>query len=268
MIDPVVSGDWLLEHRDEVVVADSRWYLDGRSGRDASAAGHLPGAVFVDLDTALAAHASAQAGRHPLPPAEEFAAAMSALGIGETDTVVAYDDEGGVIAARLVWMLRAVGVGAAFLDGGIAAWPGALDRKPVHRPPASFPARAWPAELIASADDLDGDAVVVDARNRERFTGDFEPVEQIAGHVPGAVNVPCRENLGSDGRLLDRYELQRRYESSGITPGDPVISYCGSGVTAAHNLLTLELAGFGRGRLYPGSWSQYSRLGRPVATGA
>ncbi|MCU1438105.1 MAG: tst [Naasia sp.] len=266
-MDPVVSADWLHEHRNAVVIADCRWYLDGRSGRAAYESGHLPGSVFVELDTALAGPGDAAAGRHPLPPPESFAAAMSELGIGDEDTVVAYDDEGGVVAARLVWMLRSLGTEAAFLDGGIAAWPEPLDREPVRREPASFAPRPWPGHLLASADDLGGDAVIVDARNRDRYRGDFEPMEQVAGHVPGAINVPCRENLGADGRLLDRDELRRRFTAAGVAPGDDVVSYCGSGVTAAHNLLILELTGFGRGRLYPGSWSQYSRLARPVATG-
>src|SRR6201996_8166983 len=125
MIDPFVSVDWLREHAAEVVMADCRWYLDGRSGRDAYDGGHIPGAVFVDLDTALTRHADpAEAGRHPLIEPADFAAAMGALGIGDGDTVVAYDDGGGVIAARLVWMLRVTGHEAALLDGGLAAWRG------------------------------------------------------------------------------------------------------------------------------------------------
>ncbi len=136
MIPPVVGAAWLQDHRDDIVVADVRWYLDGRSGRDAYAGGHLPGAVFVDLDAVLAGPATRAGGRHPLPDPEVFARGMAGLGIGDGDTVVAYDDDGGVMAARLVWMLRATGHDAALLDGGIAAWDGLLETETPPRPPA------------------------------------------------------------------------------------------------------------------------------------
>jgi thiosulfate/3-mercaptopyruvate sulfurtransferase len=270
MIDPVVSAAWLREHRDEVVVADVRWYLDGRSGRAAYDDGHLPGAVFVELEERLSGPASDAGGRHPLPDPAVFAEGMAALGIGDGDTVIGYDDEGGVIAARLVWMLRALGHQAAILDGGIRAWSGTLETEPTILPAAPFSAAPWPTELLASIDELgSAAAVVVDARNGDRYRGEHEPVDPRAGHVPGAVSVPCRENLDERGLLLPRDELRRRFEDAGLSEETPVISYCGSGVTATHNLLTLEYAGLGRGRLYPGSWSQYSRaLDRPVAVGS
>src|SRR4051812_38128606 len=170
LIPPFVDTGWLAAHPG-AVVCDVRWYLDGRSGREAYSAGHVPGAVFVDLDRDLAAPAGdGAAGRHPLPTPEHFAAAMARLGIGDDDTVVAYDDDRGVIAARLVWMLRVTGHAAAVLDGGIAAWRGALSTDPVTRPPARFTARPWPPERLADIDEVarTGD-VLIDARAAERF---------------------------------------------------------------------------------------------------
>jgi thiosulfate/3-mercaptopyruvate sulfurtransferase len=265
MIDPFISADWVREHRDEVVLADCRWYLDGRSGRDAYDGGHIPGAVFVDLDTALTRHADpAEAGRHPLIDPDGFAAAMGALGIGDGDTVVAYDDAGGVIAARLVWMLRVTGHEAALLDGGLAAWEGELEADPVSRPAASFTASEWPAERLATIDEVtaaSADAgrsapVLIDARQRERYLGEPDGVDPRAGHIPGALSVPCRENLDADGRLLPPAELRARFP---FADDAEVVSYCGSGVTACHNLLAMEQVGLQNGRLFPGSWSQWSR---------
>jgi thiosulfate/3-mercaptopyruvate sulfurtransferase len=269
MMAPVVSWEWVQAHP-QVVVADVRWYLDGRSGRAAYDAGHVPGAVFVDLDRWLAAHATPAAGRHPLPDPAVFADGMSALGIGDDDTVVAYDDAGGVIAARLVWMLRVTGHEAALLDGGLAAYTGALEHEGAVRGPASFTPRPWPADRLADIDDAADPAhVVLDARNADRFRGEQDPVDPRPGHIPGARNVPCRANLDPTGRFLPVEELRQRFLDAGVTEDASVVSYCGSGVTACHNLLSLELAGFGPGRLFPGSWSQYSRAAeRPVAVGA
>jgi thiosulfate/3-mercaptopyruvate sulfurtransferase len=266
VIPPVVDPAWLQAHRESVVLADVRWYLDGRSGRAAYDAGHLPGAVFVDLDRWLAGAASPAAGRHPLPDSEVFAEGMASLGIGDDDTVIGYDDAGGVMAARLVWLLRVTGHEAAVLDGGLGS--AELEMTAPARPRAVFTPRPWPAERLAGIDDvLDPANVVLDARDPERFRGDVEPVDPRAGHVPGARNLPCRTNV-VDGRLLPPDELRRRFAAVGVTDGASVVSYCGSGVTACHNLLTLEAAGFAPGRLYPGSWSQYSAdPQRPVATG-
>ena len=285
MIAPFVDVDWVEAHRAGVVLADVRWYLDGRSGRDAYEAGHVPGAVFVDLDTALTAHLDpAAGGRHPLPEPEAFAAAMGALGIGDDDTVIAYDDAGGVIAGRLVWMLRVTGHEAALLDGRIGAWRGELacgpaarrvDAGETDRDPAEFTARAWPAERLATIEEAAAASqiadtrvapILIDARPRERFEGEPDDLDPQAGHIPGALSVPCRENLAADGRLLPVEELRARLD---FGPGADVISYCGSGVTACHNLLAMEQAGLGPGRLFPGSWSQWSRdPARPVQTGA
>ena len=269
MIPPVVDQDWWHARRDSVVLADVRWYLDGRSGRAAYDAGHLPGAVFVDLDRWLAAHGGPDAGRHPLPDPEVFAEGMGGLGISDADTVLAYDDAGGVIAARLVWMLRATGHAAALLDGGLTAYDGPLEVETPSRPPAVFAPRPWPADRLADVDEAaDPRNVVLDARDPARFRGETEPVDPRPGHIPGARNLPCRANLDDRGRFLAAEELRRRFAEVGVDDRSDVVSYCGSGVTACHNLLALELAGLPAGRLYPGSWSQYSAdPDRPAALG-
>jgi thiosulfate/3-mercaptopyruvate sulfurtransferase len=269
MIAPVVDAAWLREHLDRVVLADVRWYLDGRPGRAEYDRGHLPGAVFVDLDTVLAAPGTPAAGRHPLPEPAAFARGMAELGIGDRDTVVAYDDAGGVVAARLVWMLRVTGHDAALLDGGIAAWAGPLETKAPQRPPATFAPVPWPSGRLASMDDAaDSANVVLDARTRERYLGLEDPVDPRWGHVPGARSLPCRENVDDTGRLLAVETLRARLRAAGVEEATPVVSYCGSGVNACHTLLVLEHAGLGEGRLFPGSWSQWSNdATRPVATG-
>ena len=268
MIPAVVDIEWLETHQAEVIVADVRWYLDGRSGLEAYSAGHIPGAVFIDLDTDLAGPAGATTGRHPLPEPEAFAAAMGDRGIGDAATVVAYDDAGGTIAARLVWMLRVLGRGAALLDGGLQAWKGDLEHGAPAPAPERFTAQPWPSDRLAGIDDAtDRHQLVVDARDPARYRGEQEPIDPRAGHIPGAVNLPCRDQLSADGRFLPVEQLRARFEDAGVK-GDGVISYCGSGVTACHNLLAMEYAGVGRGRLYPGSWSQYSSYpDRPAETG-
>jgi thiosulfate/3-mercaptopyruvate sulfurtransferase len=275
MIEPFVGVAWLREPRDEVVLADVRFYLDGRSGRAAYEAGHIPGAVFVEMETVLSEpHEDDSRGRHPLPTPERFAEGLGALGIGDKDTVIAYDDAGGVIAARLVWMLRAIGHDAALLDGGLAAWPTA-DLHPDYprpRPPATFTAVPWPSQRLAGIDEVAAtDAVLIDARDRGRFAGGVGGTDSIdprSGHIPGARNVPTREHLDAEARIASPEQLRATFAQAGIEPGTDVVSYCGSGVTACHNLLALERAGLGPGRLYPGSWSEWSRdSARPVATG-
>lgn len=272
MIPPIVDGGWLRAHPD-AVLADVRWYLDGRDPEAAYAAGHLPGAVRVDMDRVLAAPASS-AGRHPLPGPEVFAAGLATAGIGDADTVVAYDDAGGVVAARLVWMLRAVGCDAALLDGGLDAWDGEVVTGQVRRPPAQFALRPWPTELVAGiadvaavADDPTSPEVLLDVRPADRYAGAPDPLDPRAGHIPGARNLPCRDHLGPDGRLLAVPALLARFAGVGVAPGTPVISSCGSGVTACHTLLVMEHAGLGAGRLYPGSWSEWSRSDRLAVTG-
>jgi thiosulfate/3-mercaptopyruvate sulfurtransferase len=268
VLPPIVDTAWLAAHRDAIVLADVRFYLDGRSARAAYDTGHLPGAVYVDLERWLAAPGSPADGRHPLPSPETFAAGMSACGIGDDTAVVAYDDAGGVIAARLVWMLRALGHDAALLDGGVAAWDGPLETTEPDVAPARFTPAPWPADRLASADDAAASgSITVDARQRERFDGAPDGIDPRSGHIPGARSLPCREHLGSDDRLLPVAALRERLSAAGIDGEAPVISYCGSGVTACHNLLVIEHAGLGTGRLYPGSWSQWAHdTARPVET--
>ncbi len=272
-IAPVVDQAWWDRQSADADVAlvDVRWYLDGRSGRAAYEDGHLPGAVFIDLERWLSGEGGPSVGRHPLPEPETFAEGMARHGIGDDTTVVAYDDAGGVIAARLVWMLRATDHAAALLNGGLTAYRGPLEKGAgsAARPGVACTPRPWPAgRLAGAADAVDRRNTVIDARNRDRYQGEQDPVDPRPGHIPGAANVPCRENLAADGTFLPVDELRRRFEEAGVVDGASVISYCGSGVTACHNLLAMELAGFSPGRLYPGSWSQYSQLADvDIATG-
>ncbi|MEE2036014.1 sulfurtransferase [Nocardiopsis sp. CT-R113] len=256
-----VSADWLREHRDQVVVVDSRWYLDGRSGRDAYRAGHLPGAVFADVDTDLAAPAGPGAGRHPLPSPADFADALGRLGVGDAASVVVYDDAGGSVAARLVWMLRALGTPAAFLDGGLRSWTGELEEGEAVPPPAHRTARPWPSDLVVDTDTVraesgDPGSLLVDARAYGRFTGEQPaPVDARPGHVPGARSAEWTGNLDGDGFLAAPEVLRERFAALGADSARTVTAYCGSGVTACHDLLALEHAGYAGARLYPGSWS-------------
>lgn len=260
---PFVDAGWLAANP-SAVVADVRYYLDGRSGRAAYEQAHLPGAVFVDLDRWLAAPASPGRGRHPLPEPEVFAEGMRQAGIGDHDVVVAYDDDSGAIAARLVWMLRATGHEAALLDGGLTAWRGPVESGAVTRPTASFSARPWPSELLADIDEV-LDVPLLDARPAGRFRGEGETVDPRPGHIPGARSVPARESSDDDGLLLPADVLRPRLESAGVAPG--WVSSCGSGVTACHTLLVAEHLGLPAGRLYPGSYSQWAHTDRPVETG-
>ncbi len=273
----LVNADWLAPRlgRPDVKIVDTRFNLsDTSAGRRAYEAAHLPGAVYMHLDDDLSGLVTSGSGRHPLPPAEEFAARLGASGIGNADIVVIYDAAGGAIAARCWWMLRWLGhQRAAILDGGFSAWkaggyPLASGRSPVS--PEVYEARPRPW-MVASTDDvLDGmtrgDILLVDAREPERFQGLTEPIDAVAGRVPGAVNFPFRDNLATDDRLLPAPELRKRWigKLSGRAPGQ-VVCMCGSGVTACLDLLAMELAGLGGARLYAGSWSEWIRdPGRPV----
>lgn len=273
---------------------------DGTAPRDAYAAGHVPGAAFLDLDRWLAAPPSTERGRHPLPDPEVFAEGLSRAGLGPDVVVVALDRVGGVFAARLVWMLRAVGGDAALLDGGLRAWTdahgeaslevGAAPADGAGRPAGTggaprvdVPARPFPAHLVADVAEVDAIAaaalrgedpgtVLLDAREGARFHGAEHPLDAVAGHVPGARSLPCRESVDERGSLLDDAVLRERLRAVGVdveadeAAGSEVVSSCGSGVTACHTLLVLEHLGLGRGRLFPGSWSQWTGTGRPVAT--
>lgn len=267
MIPAVVSPGWLQAHP-EAHVADVRWSLGGPPGFEAYREGHIPGAVFIDLDAELAAAPSTEGGRHPLPDPAEFAEAMGRAGIGDGSIVVAYDAAGGFSAGRLVWMLRSLGVEAALLDGGLAAWPGPLATEIPDPDPATFSLREWGPAQIATMDEAVAGPLVVDARAAERYDGSTEPTGVAAGHIPGALSAPLSDNLDADGSFHTPDELRERYEALGVKDASRAIVYCGSGVTACHDLLAMEYAGLGRGRLFVGSWSAYAPSGRPIATGA
>jgi thiosulfate/3-mercaptopyruvate sulfurtransferase len=276
---PLVDAEWLAAHLDDVVVADVRWV--GGAGPEAGRAlyevGHLPGAVYLGIDEDLAAPAFDGPGRHPLPPPGAFAATMARVGIGDGAAVVAYDDARGSLAARLWWMLDVLGERVALLDGGLGGWPGPLETglPRAARQPAGFTRRPWPTEAIVGADEVAralaaGDATVLDARMPERYRGDVEPLDPVAGHIPGAVSAPWSDNLDErSGRFLDANAVRARFEGFGVGPdGHRAIAHCGSGVTACHDLFAMRLAGLPGGRLYEGSWSDWVRDGtRPVAVG-
>jgi len=272
MTSPLVSVAWLADHLDDpgVVVADVRWYLQGPRGADAYAAGHLPGAAFVDLDADLASPPGpGRPGRHPLPIAGQISALLSRLGAGQGTVVVAYDDAGGGIAARLWWLLRYFGHGGGrVLDGGVQAWRAAglpLETAVRPRPPAPpLPLTPRP-EMVVDRQRVavlagSADAVVLDARAAERFEGRSEPVDARPGHVPGARSAPFGENLvAPGGAFRSPEELARRYGALGATAAKSVVAYCGSGVTACHDLLALALAGREDALLYEGSWSDWAK---------
>ncbi len=262
---PLVSAAWLAVHASEVAIVDVRWYLDGRSGREAYEAGHLPGAVWLDLDEVLADPATPQDGRHPLPDPERFAAGLSAAGIGDGTPVVAYDDSGGMSAGRLVWLLRALGHPAALLDGALAGWRGELATGWETRPVETFSAQPWPQDRLVRIDEVLASPRLLDARASERYRGDVEPMDPRAGHIPGAGNAPWQANLDDFGRFRPAAVLRATIS---VAPGDEVTVYCGSGVSACHTLLALEAAGIADAKLYPGSWSQWSaEASRPAETG-
>lgn len=253
----------------ELRVVDCRFSLaDPQAGRRAYAAGHVPGAVYLSLDGDLSA--STGPGRHPLPETQVFAARLGEVGIGNGHTVVAYDDAGGAYAARVWWMLRSLGhTGVGVLDGGWRAWlatGGRVSAEVAPHPPVRF---AAPAEWAGTVDFAGlaatlGEVTLVDARSAERYRGDVEPYDHIAGHIPTAHNLPYTDNLDEDGRFLPRPVLRTRFAHI----DEPIVVYCGSGVTACHDILAMQLAGIDDAVLYPGSWSDWSASGGAVATGA
>jgi thiosulfate/3-mercaptopyruvate sulfurtransferase len=264
------------------VVLDVRWRLGGPPGRGDHDAGHVPGAVFVDLDTELAAPPGAR-GRHPLPDPPALQEVLRRAGVGEGSTVVAYDDDSGAVAARAWWLLRWAGMAAdrvAVLDGGYRAWVAA------GLPVTTAPSRPVPGDVVVRPGampvvDADGAAALaregtlLDARAAVRYRGETEPVDPRAGHIPGAVNAPVTDHLDATGRWLPPEELAGRYVRLGVAPGPGpgVGAYCGSGVNATAVVLALEHAGLRPAEqpaaLYAGSWSQWSAdPRRPAATGA
>src|SRR3984893_1223043 len=268
----------------DLAVIDCRFDLSNRSrGGAAYLEGHIPGAKYADLETDLSGPVTAKSGRHPLPAPEDFAAALERWGIGSATQVIVYDDAGGSFAARAWWLLRWLGhQSVAVLDGGMKAWiaaEGLLEpgeaRPSQERIPSDgrIAPKSDRAALIETADIerfLANPAnLLVDARAAERFAGSVEPIDTVAGHIGGAANHPFSTNLGQDGRFLPAAELRRLWELrlAGRKP-ERVAAMCGSGVTACHNLLSLEVAGLSGAKLYAGSWSEWIRdPNRAVARG-
>ena len=252
-LPPIVDVSWLKKNLGSVKLCDVRTIDDFSES-------HLPGAVLAELDVVAAAPPGPLVGRHPLPTPQAFAEALATLGIGIEDSVVAYDDQGGLYAGRLVWMLRIIGCDAALLDGGYGAWDGELDSGPVEPRRTERKPIQWPSDYLVEADDVVGaiasGVTVFDARAGERYRGETEHLDPRAGHIPGALNLPCAQNLDASGRFSDIGELGAAYSEMGVTSDS--IFYCGSGVTACHDLLVAEAAGIGKARLYVGSWSGWS----------
>jgi thiosulfate/3-mercaptopyruvate sulfurtransferase len=271
-------------------VDDPRWaIIDCRFdlarpdwGENAFAAGHIPHALYAHLERDLSGPRSAQSGRHPLPAPAALAALFGRLGLDASVQAVAYDQGAGAYAARLWWLLRWLGHRAvAVLDGGLAAWERAglgLERTVEARPPREFRAApdaamqvstAQVAEAIAAGELRSGRSLLVDARSAERFAGENETLDPVAGHIPGARNHPYTRNTDALGHLLPAAELRRAWDASlGALPPQRLIAMCGSGVTACHNLLALEVAGLPGARLYAGSWSEWIRdPARAIARG-
>jgi thiosulfate/3-mercaptopyruvate sulfurtransferase len=282
----LIDVDSLAGLKSPAVLLDCRFDLgDPEAGRQAYAAGHIPGARYADLNLDLSSPVNSSSGRHPLPSPEALARFFAAAGIGDETQVVAYDDGNGSFASRAWWLLRWLGhARVAVLDGGFKAWVaagGALAGAPLETgvPPAPggaallFTPRPQPETVLSTADVQraleDPRRLVVDARAAERFAGTVEPIDTVAGHVPGAVNHPFTGNLAEDGRFLPAAELRRRWLARlrGTEPADAILM-CGSGVTACHNILAMTAAGLPGGKLYAGSWSEWIRAPeRPVARG-
>ncbi|WP_128976906.1 sulfurtransferase [Streptomyces roseicoloratus] len=269
---PIISASELVSESAGAkppVLLDVRWSLGGPPGRPEYEAGHLPGAVYVDLDTELAG-APGSGGRHPLPDVAAFGAAMRRAGVSADTPVVVYDGGLGWGAARAWWLLRWAGhPDVRVLDGGLAAWNGELSKDVPEPVPGDFEPRPGALGLL----DADGAAslarsgLLLDARAGERYRGEVEPIDRVGGHIPGAVSAPTTENVGPDGRFLAPEALAARFAALGATPGAEVAVYCGSGVSGAHEVLALELAGI-PAALYAGSWSAWSSdPTRPVAVG-
>jgi thiosulfate/3-mercaptopyruvate sulfurtransferase len=275
----LISVADLAARRDDAgwIVCDCRHDLaDVDAGRRAYRESHIPGARFVHLDEDLSAPLTGRNGRHPLPDPERFARRVGELGISNATQVVAYDASGGYYAARLWWMLRWLGHdAAAVLDGGWDSWtrvglPVTRDSPAVK--PVRFETRIRAGATITSGQIAAHIGVspplLIDARSPDRYRGENETLDPVAGHIPGALNRFFKLNLGDDGRFKPAAELRREFSSSlGKVAASDVVHYCGSGVTACHNLLAMEIAGLTGSRLYPGSWSEWvSDRSRPVAT--
>ncbi|MER7464661.1 sulfurtransferase [Streptomyces sp. NPDC097981] len=254
------------------VLLDVRWQLGGPDLRSAYESGHLPGAVYVDLDHELAGPPG-RGGRHPLPEPEEFGAVMRRAGVSADVPVVVYDGGQGWAAARAWWLLRHTGhTDVRVLDGGLAAWTavgGAVTADAATPVEGDFKPTPGAAGLLDAdaAAALARSGILLDARAGERYRGEVEPIDRVGGHIPGAVSAPTAENVDADGRFLPADALRARFAGLGVSGGTPVGVYCGSGVSGAHQVLALEVAGV-PAALYAGSWSEWSSdPARPVATG-
>jgi thiosulfate/3-mercaptopyruvate sulfurtransferase len=272
---PLISAPELIERLDagdRPAILDVRWELAHGGQHDRYAAGHIPSAAFVDLDRELSGPAGA-GGRHPLPSPAEFVAGMRRAGVSRDRPVVVYDAATSLPASRAWWLLRHYGhPDVAVLDGGLAAWVaagGTLATGAESPPPGNFAGEpgSMPVLDAQGAGALARSGVLLDARAPERFRGDVEPMDPVAGHIPGARNLPMAEQLATTGRFRDPAELRAGFARAGVAGAAHVGAYCGSGITAAHTVLALELAGL-RGALYPGSWSEWvTDPQRPVASG-
>lgn len=268
----LVAVDWLADRLEDpdIRVLDVRWYLsDHDQGRREYAEGHLPGAVFLDIEDDLSDTTRPGEGRHPLPDPGDLAGTLGRLGVGTAHTVVVHDDGPGVVAARAWWLLRHLGhADTHVLDGGISAWRGAglpVDDLVPDHPPTTFDIRVRGDDTVTMEDVVGrGTVVLLDARAPERYRGEVEPVDPVPGHIPGAVNLPNAALVGGDGRFLPPEVLRSRFAAAGVDPEHDVVASCGSGVTACHLILGAVAAGLPEPRLYPGSYSQWSRAGRPV----
>jgi thiosulfate/3-mercaptopyruvate sulfurtransferase len=259
MSTPLISAPELGACLGEVTVLDVRYRMGGPPGREEYAAGHVPGAVFVDLDADLAAPPGPGTGRHPLPSPGRFEEAMARAGVRNDRPVVVYDDWSAQAAARCWWLLRDFGHrDVRVLDGGWAAWQAAGGAVSTEVPaPELGDFSGGPGHLpTVTAATVAAQQVVIDARAPERYRGESEPIDPVAGHIPGAVNVPTARNLDNHGHLRDAHELAAVYAEVGAVPGAEVAAYCGSGVTACLDVLALEIAGI-QAALYPGSWSEW-----------
>ncbi len=276
MSDILISAPQLAEliaSDTTVRILDVRWRLDRPDGRPEFLEGHIPGAVYVDLDHELAEHGAATDGRHPLPSPARLRDAARRWGLNDGDTVVVYDDLKSLSAARAWWLLTDAGIAdVRILDGSLRAWT--ILGEPLETgdvvPVAgniTLSSGHLPRLSIDDAAHLATTGVLIDVRAAERYRGDVEPIDPRAGHIPGAVNRFTGANVDANGRFLSPDELRREFAALGVTQGAPVGVYCGSGVTASHAFVALTLAGYSP-TLYPGSWSQWSNHpDRPVATG-
>lgn len=274
---PLISVSELAEILDDprLVLLDARWSLGQTDGRERYLEGHIPEARFIDLDRSLAAAPSPERGRHPLPDPDDFQRTLRSLGVNADSVIVAYDEAQSLSAARLWWMLRNAGLrNVRVLDGGLRAWNAADQELSVGNPRVAMPGDVtvrWGSLPTIDIDEAAGFAdhgILLDARAGERYRGEVEPMDPRAGHIPGAVSAPTTENLDASGAFLPAAELRARFEGLGVSDRAPAASYCGSGITAAHQILALEIAGYSAA-LYPGSWSQWANdPARPAATGA